>query len=293
MVTPTEVAHKTHRLIPLINVVQAQASSEEHLGKICNHCEQPYQEKDADQLYCSSACVRRARKARKKLTIDDAASEPARSKLAVLEAEDSEVKICDHCEEKYVSEQESSKYCSRKCSQKSKRRRRATRAKEEESLHTDLTSETPTPAVKEPLVNKRSLLDCQWCHHKKALLAKDYCSERCYQLAEMHEHQQEEYIDTTYRIGPKKKFTVKAITSDPNKVRDNERKRDIFDVRCPRPWKKVYRTEEEAIAFINRVHSEEKDLKPYSCRCGALHIGHPDKRNTHQRIQPHSTKQVS
>lgn len=43
--------------------------------------------------------------------------------------------------------------------------------------------------------------------------------------------------------------------------------------RCPRPYKRVYVTYELAQAECTRLG--DPMLKPYRCRCGALHIGHP------------------
>lgn len=43
---------------------------------------------------------------------------------------------------------------------------------------------------------------------------------------------------------------------------------------CPRPYKKTFVTEELALAFIDKAHSNDKTIIPYLCPCGAIHIGH-------------------
>lgn len=46
--------------------------------------------------------------------------------------------------------------------------------------------------------------------------------------------------------------------------------------RCPRPYKQVFRTEEEAQTEIDRIGDDT--LNTYVCSCSALHIGHPSPR---------------
>jgi hypothetical protein len=43
--------------------------------------------------------------------------------------------------------------------------------------------------------------------------------------------------------------------------------------KCPHPNKRLYRTHAEA----NRACIEMNDayMKPYRCRCGGIHVGHP------------------
>lgn len=43
---------------------------------------------------------------------------------------------------------------------------------------------------------------------------------------------------------------------------------------CPRPYKKTFVTEELALAFIDKAHPNDKNIVPYPCPCGAIHIGH-------------------
>lgn len=43
---------------------------------------------------------------------------------------------------------------------------------------------------------------------------------------------------------------------------------------CPHPEKKVYVTRNQARRFIKAYHPFDKDIHPYVCECGALHIGH-------------------
>lgn len=44
---------------------------------------------------------------------------------------------------------------------------------------------------------------------------------------------------------------------------------------CPKPFKRVFPTEEVAQTFIDLTFPEDRRLHPYVCRCGAVHIGHP------------------
>jgi hypothetical protein len=43
---------------------------------------------------------------------------------------------------------------------------------------------------------------------------------------------------------------------------------------CPQPYKKTFVTEELALAFIDKAHPNDKNIFPYPCPCGAIHIGH-------------------
>lgn len=44
--------------------------------------------------------------------------------------------------------------------------------------------------------------------------------------------------------------------------------------RCPTPLKKVHVTMEKALEFIAEHHAGDSQIKPYTCGCGALHLGH-------------------
>lgn len=44
--------------------------------------------------------------------------------------------------------------------------------------------------------------------------------------------------------------------------------------RCPTPLKKVHVTVEKALEFIAEHHAGDSKIKPYTCGCGALHLGH-------------------
>lgn len=43
---------------------------------------------------------------------------------------------------------------------------------------------------------------------------------------------------------------------------------------CPHPEKKVYVTRNQARRFIKAYHPFDKEIHPYICECGAIHIGH-------------------
>jgi hypothetical protein len=49
------------------------------------------------------------------------------------------------------------------------------------------------------------------------------------------------------------------------------------ELACPTPKKKSYSSLEEAQAFLNETHPEDKGLHPYECNCGAIHTGHNKK----------------
>ncbi len=51
--------------------------------------------------------------------------------------------------------------------------------------------------------------------------------------------------------------------------------------RCPRPYKGVWRTEQEAEAEIERIGDPMMEV--YRCSCGALHIGHPTRSQVRKR----------
>lgn len=46
--------------------------------------------------------------------------------------------------------------------------------------------------------------------------------------------------------------------------------------KCPNPNKRLYRTHREAQQACNEMN--DTYLKPYRCRCGGLHVGHPNFR---------------
>lgn len=46
-------------------------------------------------------------------------------------------------------------------------------------------------------------------------------------------------------------------------------------VPCPTPRKRTYASMTEATDHIAQDFRHDKDLRPYVCRCGAIHIGHP------------------
>lgn len=43
---------------------------------------------------------------------------------------------------------------------------------------------------------------------------------------------------------------------------------------CPNPYKKTFATQELALTFIEKAHPNDKEIAPYQCSCGAIHIGH-------------------
>lgn len=43
---------------------------------------------------------------------------------------------------------------------------------------------------------------------------------------------------------------------------------------CPQPYKKTFVTKELALDFIDKAHPNDKNIVPYPCPCGAIHIGH-------------------
>ena len=84
----------------------------------------------------------------------------------------------------------------------------------------------------------------------------------------------EEIMATMYRDISEKKFTPRTTEENLRKVRQWQEKANEFDFLCPRPLKKVYRTWEEAEAFILEKHPDDNYIHPYICRCAAIHIGH-------------------
>lgn len=69
-------------------------------------------------------------------------------------------------------------------------------------------------------------------------------------------------------------FKERVTQEDLRKVKEHQAQKDFQDFLCPNPFKKTYRTVEEAENFIQENHAEEKDMHPYTCRCGGIHIGH-------------------
>lgn len=85
-------------------------------------------------------------------------------------------------------------------------------------------------------------------------------------------HLQNAYQPKTFNT--EKQFKERVTVENTRQVREREKKRNNEDFLCPNPYKKVYRTQNEAYDFIKEHHAGDKDLRPYRCRCGALHIGH-------------------
>jgi len=46
---------------------------------------------------------------------------------------------------------------------------------------------------------------------------------------------------------------------------------------CPTPYKKWYRTWEEADRAVIEINSVQPGLRPYKCPCGVIHVGHGKK----------------
>ena len=61
-------------------------------------------------------------------------------------------------------------------------------------------------------------------------------------------------------------FQEKEIIQHPNTV--------SISRLCPNPYKRTYATRGLAEDFIMEVYPDDPYLKPYRCKCGALHIGH-------------------
>tara|TARA_B100001146_G_scaffold101880_1_gene90244 strand:+ start:1029 stop:1592 length:564 start_codon:yes stop_codon:yes gene_type:complete len=74
-------------------------------------------------------------------------------------------------------------------------------------------------------------------------------------------------------------FKPRTTDIDLRKVKAHQAKKDEFDFRCPEPQKKTYRTEDEAKTFISEHHPDDPYIRPYKCRCGAIHIGHSYSRS--------------
>jgi len=147
-------------------------------------------------------------------------------------------------------------------------------------------------------------LKCAYCNGQLfTIVDKFFCSVRCSQLWKADNSNQakvktsdqesdlskgltapieilEAHISQTYLPSKEKKFTPRTTTVDERKVREHAAKRDEFDFRCPNPGKKTYRTMEEAYNFIDFAHPEDNFIRPYTCRCGAIHIGHGTPRKT-------------
>lgn len=43
---------------------------------------------------------------------------------------------------------------------------------------------------------------------------------------------------------------------------------------CPTPFKRVYATFKLANDWIASFHADDTSIRPYTCPCGAIHIGH-------------------
>ncbi len=51
-------------------------------------------------------------------------------------------------------------------------------------------------------------------------------------------------------------------------------KSEELNFRCPSPYKQSFINQQVAQDFIDTVHPYDDHLMPYTCRCGAIHIGH-------------------
>lgn len=129
---------------------------------------------------------------------------------------------------------------------------------------------------------------CLTCKTERALLRSRYCSIECLPDALMvlqeidhvaakkaaAAEQQRNILTNSYVPVVEKKFQPRITDKDLRAVRQREPQHDAFDFLCPTPVKKVYRTQEEAEAFIKDAHPNDEYIHPYPCRCGAIHIGH-------------------
>lgn len=133
---------------------------------------------------------------------------------------------------------------------------------------------------------------CQVCEASFVRVVENklqvYCSPRCKSLARTERKkaeyeksllkveipQNEEHLAASYHAVTEKKFSPRITHEDTRTVTETQTKEDEFDVRCPHSSKKVYRTWEEAERFILEVHPLDNYIHPYTCRCGAIHIGH-------------------
>lgn len=90
-----------------------------------------------------------------------------------------------------------------------------------------------------------------------------------------HVAQQQQVLGSSYRESKKGNgFKPRTTNIDLRKVKAHQAKEDEFDFRCPEPQKKTYRTDAEARTFIEQFHPDDPYIRPYKCRCGAIHIGH-------------------
>lgn len=110
------------------------------------------------------------------------------------------------------------------------------------------------------IFRKTTIVNCSVCGAKSASSVCENCNE--------------EHVTSNYMTFEKKGFVERKTVINLRKVHEKDKKEGIFDFRCPNPSKKVYRTEDEANAFISLVHSDDQFIHPYVCRCGAIHIGH-------------------
>lgn len=58
--------------------------------------------------------------------------------------------------------------------------------------------------------------------------------------------------------------------------RKRKRLHEWHPVKCPHPNKRLYRTHKEAQTACNEMG--DPYMKPYRCKCGGLHVGHPNFR---------------
>lgn len=134
--------------------------------------------------------------------------------------------------------------------------------------------------------SKKTTCDNMFCvNENKKYRSQKISEERLQNRIRQAQHNQATFVlIETQEILVEKKVQQKKVHHKPRvPVKDNERKINMFDVRCPNPYKKVYRTKEEALSFIQNTHDDSPRLRPYPCRCGAIHIGNNKRRKRNRK----------
>lgn len=106
----------------------------------------------------------------------------------------------------------------------------------------------------------------------------DYCSATCKRRAKRQ------------RMARREQVGIKGPARTPSK-RVAE-KIDLSQIgRCPKMYKRVFRTWDEAYKDIARLGDPE--LTPYHCPCGAIHIGHPSTETNRRQARQKFAKWLS
>lgn len=212
----------------------------------------------ATKMYCSGTCRKNAKRIRD--------GEPLPSTQSTVVQMFPRKSPCKHCgtvesKQSFVAKE----YCSKAC------KNSAQRAAEPVTLYA---RKNPCLRCGATIVNAEKMVNTE------------YCSSDCTHLAKLEarrlpqqgsRNMQQQVLAESYKPVKQKKVTPKpaAVTNKyGGRVQQNAKRAGVDDFLCPTPFKKAFSSIEKGDQFISEMHSGDKKMHAYPCRCGAVHIGH-------------------